>query len=100
LKPPDIVGVLVGNLDDGQIMEVNDALLTMVGYSREDLALLRCTDLTPPDWQAARQRAMARLAKHGVCDRYEMEYVRKDGSRVPVLVAAAAIEGPVPQVID
>jgi len=93
LVDANIVGVFVGNLDDGQIIEVNDALLNMVGYSREDLALLRWTDLTPPDWQAARQRAMAQLAKHGVCDLYEKEYVRKDGSRVPVLVAAAAIEG-------
>ena len=93
LVDANIVGVFVGNLDDGRILEVNDAFLNMLGYSREDLALLRWTDLTPPDWQAARQRAIAQLAKRGVSDLYEKEYVRKDGSRVPVLVAAAAIEG-------
>jgi len=94
LVDANIVGVLVSTLE-GQIIEANDALLNMVGYSRDDLTSgrIRWTDRTPPEWRAVRERAVAQIAAHGRCDVFEMEYVRKDGSRVPVLIAAAAIEG-------
>jgi signal transduction histidine kinase len=36
---------------------------------------------------------VAQITAQGTCDLFEKEYVRKDGSRVPVLIAAAAIEG-------
>jgi len=93
LVDANIVGVLVFNLD-GQVIEANDALLSMLGYNRDDLisGRLRWTELTPPDWRAVTDQALAQIAAHGTCDVYEKEYLRKDGSRVPVLMAAAAIE--------
>jgi PAS domain S-box-containing protein len=94
LVDANIVGVLVSTVE-GPVIEANDAFLRMLGYSRDDLTsgLLRWTELTPPDWRAVTDQAIAQLAAHGTCDLFEKEYVRKDGSRVPVLVAAAAIEG-------
>ncbi|HME04451.1 MAG TPA: AAA family ATPase, partial [Solirubrobacteraceae bacterium] len=91
LVDANIVGVLISDLD-GQILEANDAFLEMVGYTRDDLAagLLRWTDLTPPEWQAASQRAVAQIRATGACDVFEKEYFRRDGSRVPVLVGGAA----------
>jgi PAS domain S-box-containing protein len=90
----NIVGVLVSNLD-GRVIEANDAVLNMVGYSRDDLTSgrTRWTDWTPPEWRAVSERAIEQIRVHGKCDLFEKEYVRKDGSRVPVLVAAAAIDG-------
>ena len=89
----NVVGVLVFNLD-GRVIEANDALLNMLGYTRDDLisGRLRWTELTPPDWRAVTDQALAQIAAHGTCDVYEKEYLRKDGSRVPVLIAAAAVE--------
>ena len=49
-------------------------------------------ELTPPEWRAVTERALAQIAAQGTCDVFEKEYLRKDGSRVPVLIAAAAIE--------
>ena len=94
LVDANIVGVLVSTLE-GQIVEANDAFLHMVGYSRDDLTSLglRWTELTPPDWIAVTERAVAQIAAQGTCDLFEKEYLRKDGTRVPVLIAAAAIEG-------
>ena len=91
LVDANIVGVLISDLD-GQILEANDAFLEMVGYTRDDLAagLLRWTDLTPPEWQAASQRAVAQIRATGACDVFEKEYFRRDGGRVPVLVGGAA----------
>ncbi|HYZ85165.1 MAG TPA: ATP-binding protein, partial [Bryobacteraceae bacterium] len=92
LVDANIVGVLISNLD-GQIVEANDAFLGIVGYGREDLTSgrLRRTDLTPAEWQAANDRAGAQIGATGSFDPFEMEYIRKDGSRVPVLVGGAAI---------
>jgi PAS domain S-box-containing protein len=94
LVDANIVGVLISNLD-GRVIEANDAVLNMVGYSRDDLTSgrTRWTDWTPPEWRAVSERAVAQIRVQGRCDLFEKEYVRKDGSRVPVLIAAAAIEG-------
>ena len=93
LVDANIVGVLVSHLD-GQVIEANDAFLQMVGYSRDDLTSgrLRWTELTPPDWRAVTEQAAAQITAHGTCDLFEKEYLRKDGSRVPVLIAGAAVE--------
>jgi PAS domain S-box-containing protein len=92
LVDANIVGVLISNLD-GQILEANDAFLQMVRYTRDDLASgrLRWTQLTPPEWQALSERAVAQLRASGTCEIFEKEYFRSDGSRVPVLVTATLI---------
>ncbi len=76
-------------------MEANDAFLDIVGFTRDDLSSgrIKWTELTPPEWEAASQRAVAQLRATGSADVFEKEYFRKDGSRVPVLVAAAALAG-------
>jgi PAS domain S-box-containing protein len=92
LVDANIVGVLIANLE-GQILEANDAFLQMVRYTRDDLTSgqLRWTELTPPEWQAVTERAVAQLRASGTCEIYEKEYFRRDGSRVPVLVTATVI---------
>jgi PAS domain S-box-containing protein len=92
LVDANIVGVLISNLE-GQIFEANDAFLQMVRYTRHDLTSgrLRWTELTPPEWQAVTERAVAQLRASGTCEIFEKEYFRSDGSRVPALVAATVI---------
>ena len=89
----NIVGIMILDLG-GQIIDANDAFLDMVGYSRDDLASgrLRWTDMTPAEWLPASEQAMLRMRTTGRCEPFEKEYIRKDGSRVPVLVGAAAFE--------
>jgi PAS domain S-box-containing protein len=92
LVDANIVGVFIGTLD-GRIVEANDAFLAMVGFTREDLTAgrIRWTELTPPEWEAASQAAIEQIGTSGSCDVFEKEYFRKDGSRVPVLVAGTRI---------
>ncbi len=94
LVDANIIGVLISELE-GQILESNDAFLKMVGYSREDLVSgrIRWADLTPTEWQAVSERAVAQIKATGACEVFEKEYVRKDGSRAPVLVGAAGFGG-------
>jgi len=81
---------------DGRIYEANDAFLSMVGYDQKDLAAgrLRWTDMTPAEWQHCDDKAIGELRTSGKTSLpYEKEYVRKDGSRVPVLIGGARFEG-------
>ena len=94
LLEANMIGIVIWNLG-GQIIEANDAFLRMVGYDREDLVSGRVNwrELTPDEWQASNERALAQLAATRVCEPFEKEYFRKDGSRVPVLVGPALFEG-------
>jgi PAS domain S-box-containing protein len=66
----------------------------MVGHGREDLVSgrLRWTELTPAEWRDADEQIIAELKAVGTLQPREKEYFRKDGSRVPVLVARALFE--------
>lgn len=94
LMESGIIGVVFSNAE-GEIREANDAFLKAVGYTRDDLGagLLRWTDMTPPEWLAMDRKAQAEADIHRKCTPYEKEYIRKDGSRVPVLIGFARLEG-------
>ncbi|OAF06155.1 ATPase [Bradyrhizobium centrolobii] len=83
----NIIGIIIWEVE-GRILEANDAFLRIVGYDREDLASGRVhrTDLTPPEWRDRDLQTVAELKRGGTAQPFEKEYVRKDGSRVPVLI--------------
>jgi len=94
LVDANIIGIVFWNLE-GWVIEANEAFLEMVGYGREDLVSGRVSwrEITPDKWREADEQALAELAATGVCEPFEKEYSRKDGSHVPVLVGAAFLEG-------
>ncbi len=94
LVDSNIIGIMIGD-SHGRIIEANEAFLDLLGYRREDVVLgrMRWTKLTPAEWGAADQDAIAQLSVTGTCKPYEKEYFRKDGSRVPVLVGGAFFGG-------
>jgi PAS domain S-box-containing protein len=49
--------------------------------------------MTPPEWLPADERALAQLRERDVCDLYEKEYQRRDGTRVPILICNAMMPG-------
>ena len=94
LVDANIVGIFIWELE-GQILEANDAFLRIVGYEREDLrsGRLRWTDLTPAEWlDRDLEQSVPQLKLTGSLQPFEKEYFRKDGSRVPVLIGAAAFD--------
>jgi PAS domain S-box-containing protein len=94
LVDANIIGIMVWNTS-GVILEANDAFLRMVGYERDDIVSgrVRWKDLTPPEWRQGSERALAETERTGRAQPYEKEYLRKDGSRVPVIVGLATFEG-------
>src|SRR5712675_1376831 len=91
LVDSNIVGIAIWDVQ-GRIIESNQAFLDIVGYAREDLASLRWTELTPVEWRDVDEQAFAELKATGTVQPREKEYFRRDGSRVPVLVARAIFE--------
>ena len=93
LVDANIVGIIIWEVE-GRILEANDEFLRMVGYDREDLTSgrLHRTKLTPPEWRDRDARTVAELKRIGTAQPFEKEYLRKDGSRVPVLIGGAMFE--------
>ncbi len=94
LVDSDVIGIIIWDLD-GRLIDCNDAFLRIVQYEREDLdAGLRWFDMTPSDWQEVHaQQELEELKSTGMMQAREKEFFRKDGSRVPVLIGAAAFDG-------
>jgi formate hydrogenlyase transcriptional activator len=87
-----IVGVVAGEFD--RIPEANDTFLSLVGYSRDDLRAGRLVwpDLTPKEYVGLDEFAHEEGLRFGACTPFEKELIRKDGTRVPVLVATAVLK--------
>ncbi|WP_445632038.1 PAS domain-containing sensor histidine kinase [Nostoc sp. DSM 114167] len=108
LVESNIIGVIVANMDGAMptavtelcrsagytYAEANDAFLRMVGYSQEDLLAgrVRWHDMIPPEYIETNNSAIAELTTKGVCQPFENEYIRKDKSRVPILLDSALLE--------
>lgn len=91
LVDANIIGICIFGQRE-EIVDANNAFLNIVGYDRNDLIAdrLNWDDLTPPEWRDRTARAHAELKLVGTARPFEKEYFRKDGTRVPVLIGAAA----------
>jgi PAS domain S-box-containing protein len=91
----NIVGILIGNAR-GDVILANDYYLDLLGVSREEIneGKVDWKQFTPPEWLDADEKAIRELRERGVCEPYEKEYVRGDGTRVPVYIADALLPGP------
>lgn len=82
-----VIGIIYSHLD-GRITDANDTFLQSLGYTREDLALGRLSwrQLTPPEYRELDDRGVEELITTGSHRVFEKEYLRKDGSRVPIVL--------------
>ncbi len=79
---------------EGRIVETNRAYRELLGYSEAELARLSYVDLTPARWHAAEAAIVAgQILPRGYSDLYEKEYVRRDGSVLPVDLRTFLVRG-------
>ncbi|MBD2562199.1 MULTISPECIES: PAS domain-containing protein [Nostoc] len=92
LVDSNIIGIMFAT--PNYITEANEAFLEMVGYSREELLAgqVRRKNITPPEYHVLDEQGIEQLLTVGVCTPYEKEYIRKDGSRIPILIGGALVE--------
>jgi PAS domain S-box-containing protein len=93
LVDANILGITTWNVE-GAILASNEAFLRMVQYDHDDVAAgrVRWRDMTPADWRERVERALAKVMQTGSVQPFESELFRKDGSRLPVLLAGALFE--------
>jgi len=91
LLQSSIIGIIEAEPD--KITFANDAFLQMLGYTQEDVLAgkLRWQDMTPPEYIELDQAKVEEVFVSGVCTPFEKEYIRKDGSRVPILLGATLL---------
>jgi PAS domain S-box-containing protein len=81
---------------DGRILDANDAYLSMIDFSREELRAgrVRWESLTPAEHLDLDQRAFEELASgRDSSTPYEKEYVLRNGTRVPVFMSRTLLPG-------
>jgi PAS domain S-box-containing protein len=93
LMEGNIIGVVISGLG-GAIYEANDIYLDMVGYTRADLRAgkVNWLDMTPEEYRSINLHAEKEIMSKGSAHPYEKEYIRKDGSRVAVLVGDVLLD--------
>jgi PAS domain S-box-containing protein len=72
LVDSNIIGVMIWNYQ-GRIIEVNQAILDMLGFSREELtsSQMGWAELTPPEWAHVDQDSLAQISATGSSRSYE-----------------------------
>ena len=94
LASSGLMGILFGDVHGG-ISFANDAFLETIGRTRAEFlnGVIRWDEITPAEWLPVDAAHIREAQEHGSCTPYEKEYLRPDGSRVPVLVGFA-LSGP------
>jgi len=87
----EMLAVIAG--EGERVTDANDAFLHLVGGTRAELESGELTwpGLTPAEHADADARAVEQMLERGWCTPYEKEYVRRDGTRVPVVIGAATL---------
>jgi PAS domain S-box-containing protein len=69
-----------------KILDVNQAYVDMLGYTREELKELTYQQVTPQKWYEMEAAIDKEVAREGYADEYEKEYIKKDGTVFPVSI--------------
>jgi len=95
LADSGIIGIVIADVR-GKILEANDTYLKMIGYSRQEVleGVVSWDEMTAPEFRHLGRRAAEQVQTLGVAPPWETETIRKDGSRIPVLVGVAMLEYP------
>ena len=91
----ELGGIAIADLARFSILDINEELLAMLGRTREQIVDIPHVwrEITPPEFQDLDERAIREVMETGHSEPFEKEYLRADGSRVPVRVSSAQVSG-------
>jgi len=81
-------------IKSGEILEANDALLAVIGYTRADIeeGQVRWNEITPTEYMERDMQAVREIEQHGVCVPYEKVFRHKEGHLVPILIGGGKFD--------
>lgn len=88
------VGISLMDYKTGKQLEANDALVAPTGYSHREFMTLTDRELTPREYAPLMNNAIEQLRTIGRFAPFEKEYIRKDGSRYPILAQGILMKDP------
>lgn len=79
----------------GSLLDANDRFLQLLGYTREEFESghVRWDEATPAELRQRDYDAVKELQAGKVIEPYEKEFIRLDGTRVPVIVGGNILPG-------
>lgn len=81
------IGMALVDNETGQFLEVNHRVLEETGYSKDEFLKLSFWEITPIEYQDQEAQQLRDLQEKGCFGPNEKEYIRKDGTRYPILIS-------------
>lgn len=85
------IGMAMVDHMTGEFVEVNDSLLDSTQYTKSEFLELSFWDITPLEYQAQEESQLDDLNQKGAFGPNRKEYIRKDGTRFPILIRGFAL---------
>ena len=85
------VAIILNRKSDGKFMEANPELFRLTGYNEEEYKELSYWDITPEKYAEVEKKQLEELERRGGYGPFEKEYIRKDGTLVPILLQGVVI---------
>jgi diguanylate cyclase (GGDEF)-like protein/PAS domain S-box-containing protein len=85
-------GIVIIRLEDGCIVDINEAFLTASGYARDELVGHRVGQLPIFSDRTQLRSATQRVLAAGSYQNFEFNFVTKSGEEIPALVSATVVE--------
>ncbi|MBN7819345.1 PAS domain S-box protein [Bowmanella yangjiangensis] len=86
------LGIGLNDFNNGHFLEANQALLDIIGYSKEEIQDLDYWQITPRSYKEQEQKQLQQLKATGQYGPYEKEYIHKQGHRFPVVLNGMLIQ--------
>ena len=86
------LGIAMADMN-GHFVEFNESFRAMCGYSTEELKALDYWKLTPEKYMTSEALQIETIVRTGRFGPYEKEYIRKDGSLIPLSLTGVLITG-------
>ncbi|PTX43567.1 PAS domain S-box-containing protein [Christiangramia gaetbulicola] len=86
------LGIALNDYKTGIFLDVNNKLIEPTGYTKNEFLNLSYWDVTPKSYEKQEEKQLDLLKTEGYYGPYEKEYIKKDGSRYPVLLRGVLVK--------